>query len=105
MLIRGKSSVSENYVRLNLKKSHYSRGGVKRTGSYYKRQKWKKNQSSVCFKCGQTGHWAKSCTTQTISDDADIDAKVDQPSVSDKLSIANSLETDKTEVRTHVHAN
>ena len=89
---RATSSVSENYVRLNLKKPTYSRGSIKRTGSYYKRQKWKKKNSTVCFKCGQTGHWAKSCT-QTNSDDTG--GKLAQPSVS---SMANSSVPEKTEV-------
>lgn len=96
--IRGKSSsVSENYVRLNLKKSHYSRGGVKKSGSFYKRQKWKKNKSSRCFKCGQTGHWAKSCTAQNNSD---IDGgKVDLPCGPAKPSMTDSLVSERPQVR------
>ena len=91
-MVRATSSVSENYVRLNLKKPTYSRGGIKRTGSYYKRQKWKKKNSTVCFKCGQTGHWANSCT-QINSDDTND--KLDQPSIS---SMPYSSVPERTEV-------
>jgi len=83
-------------VRLNLKKPRYSKGGIKKTGSFYKKQKWKKIKSSSCFKCGQTGHWASSCT-QTNSD---IDAKADQVSVTVKLSTTDSLVAQELKVCT-----
>ena len=90
-------------MRLNLKKPTYSRGGVKRTGSYYKRQKWKKKNSSACYKCGQMGHWAKSCT-QTNTDDTD--GKLDQPSVASMSD--SSIVPERTEVcclHVYIHTN
>ena len=95
---RAKSSVSENYVRLNLKRSRYSRGGVKKTGSYYKRQKWKK-RSSVCFRCGQVGHWSKSCRQANSS----IDSIVNQPSVPVTMNTANSSEVQNQEVSVYIN--
>ena len=72
------SAVSDNFVRLNMKVKRFSRKrGL--TGSAHKRLAWKKMQKgrvssfggggrgfaksgrSVCFKCGNPGHWAKNC--------------------------------------------
>lgn len=70
-------AVSDNFVRVNLKVKRFSRKrGL--TGSAHKRLAWKKmNKSrsggvasgcgmgrggqSVCYKCGNAGHWARNC--------------------------------------------
>ena len=74
----GSSSVSDNFVRLNMKVKRFSRKSMRITGSKYKRQQWKQRQkwsnnrggrggrpsgrSNVCFKCGKPGHWARNCS-------------------------------------------
>ena len=71
-------SVSDNFVRLNMKAKRFSRGKGRLSGSAYKRKEWRKNQGggggeggggrgggggrNVCFRCGKPGHWAKNCT-------------------------------------------
>lgn len=72
LLYTFRASVSENFVSLNLKAKKFSRKSQTIGGSRYKRQQWKKRQQlndgdkkgkkTVCFKCGEPGHWARSCT-------------------------------------------
>ena len=65
--------VSDNFVKIDIRKKTYVRGLKKMTGASYKRKMWKQkttfeqpNRSSwkggkKCFKCGAEGHWAKFC--------------------------------------------
>ncbi|NXV85140.1 RECQ4 helicase, partial [Calonectris borealis] len=66
-----------NFVRLNLKKKSHVRGYALRGNRLRKqvwKQKWRKKaepfgggggsvdrSSDVCFRCGETGHWASAC--------------------------------------------
>ncbi|NWT07476.1 RECQ4 helicase, partial [Mionectes macconnelli] len=62
-----------NFVRLNLKRKTYTRFSL-RGKSLRKqawREKWRKKSarfggggSDVCFRCGETGHWASECRGQ-----------------------------------------
>ena len=71
-----KKLVSDNFVKIDMRKKTYQRGVKKMTGARYKRQEWRKKSSfdgsqpqkwkpgmgkKICFKCGEEGHWAKFC--------------------------------------------
>ena len=70
------SLVTNNFVKIDIRKKTYQRGVSKLTGAAYKRKQWKqrtsfevtsntswkKNSSKkICFRCGREGHWAKFC--------------------------------------------
>lgn len=72
-LCRSNKSISDNFVRLNMKQKRFCRKYNRMTGSQYKRQQWKRRQNfkrkaeekgerSGCFICGKFGHWARNCT-------------------------------------------
>ena len=86
------TAVSENFVRINIKVKRFSRNKKGLTGSAHKRIAWKKMQKSraggggsgggggggggsglgkggrsVCYKCGNPGHWAKNCDSNVGS--------------------------------------
>lgn len=68
-------TLNENFVRINIKKKKFSRGHKSINIKKLKWKKWKEYKkfggnsgnspisSSVCFKCGQVGHWAKNCSS------------------------------------------
>lgn len=62
--------VSENFVKIDLRKKTYVRGLKKASVSSQKRRAWRsktcfelpsKTGKKTCFKCGGEGHWAKFC--------------------------------------------
>uniref|UniRef100_A0A6G5AD13 CCHC-type domain-containing protein n=1 Tax=Rhipicephalus microplus TaxID=6941 RepID=A0A6G5AD13_RHIMP len=69
-------SFNENFIRINLKKKKFSRGHHKVNVRQLKYKEWKKKHTfsertscksatSKCFKCGELGHWARSCSTNS----------------------------------------
>lgn len=76
-------TANQNFVRINLKKKVFARGKKTQTGSSYKRQQWKQRQNGgmgggggkgnykskmtlTCRRCGEIGHWAKSCISDKL---------------------------------------
>ena len=72
-------TANQNFVRINLKKKTFVRGKKTLTGSKYKRQQWKQRQgggggggkgnymqNSACRRCGELGHWAKTCRGEKL---------------------------------------
>jgi ATP-dependent DNA helicase Q4 len=88
-------TANQNFVRINLKKKVFVRGKKTQTGGSYKRQQWKQRQNggsggggggkgnytggggggggkdkykmaSKCRRCGEIGHWAKSCMSDKL---------------------------------------
>ncbi|XP_049526785.1 ATP-dependent DNA helicase Q4 isoform X3 [Dermacentor silvarum] len=73
---KSSNSINENFVRINLKRKKFSRGHHKVNVRQLKYKEWKKKHTfsegtscksgtSKCFKCGEIGHWARSCSTNT----------------------------------------
>lgn len=54
-------------------------------------------KSTACFKCGQTGHWAKSCTQTNNNMNGELGQLCS--STPDKLNTTNSLVVLRPEVR------
>lgn len=76
-------TANQNYVKINLKKKVFARGKKTLTGGSYKRQQWKQKQNggfvgkggkgnykskmvTACRRCGEIGHWAKSCMSEKL---------------------------------------
>ncbi|XP_025115631.1 ATP-dependent DNA helicase Q4-like isoform X3 [Pomacea canaliculata] len=62
------ASLSENFVRLNMKAKKFVRKSSRLTGAQWKRKQWKQRMAArsqsygdKCFRCGQSGHWANKC--------------------------------------------
>ena len=83
------TSVSNNFVRLDMKRKHYKAKGRGMSAKNYKRKMFHKKQfendsggvprgrggggaggrSTRCFKCGEAGHWARNCTQRVAESD------------------------------------
>ena len=78
------TSLSDNFVRLDLRRKHYKAKGRGMSAKTYKRGMFKKKQfdkdrggvsrggmgrGTHCFKCGEVGHWARNCSQRVAESD------------------------------------
>ena len=78
------NSLSDNFVRLDLRRKHYKAKGRGMSAKTYKRNMFKKKQfdndrggvsrggtgrGTRCFKCGEVGHWARNCSQRVAESD------------------------------------
>ena len=81
------NSLSDNFVRLDLRRKHYKAKGRGFSSKTYKKNMFKKKQfendrggasqkgggglgrGTRCFKCGEVGHWARNCTQRVAESD------------------------------------
>ena len=78
------TSLSDNFVRLDLRRKHYKAKGRGMSAKTYKRNMFKKKQldndrggvprggmgrGTRCFKCGEVGHWARNCSQRVAESD------------------------------------
>ncbi|XP_029169475.1 ATP-dependent DNA helicase Q4 [Nylanderia fulva] len=91
-------TMNNNFVRINLKKKVFVRGKKNFNLSKYKRNQWKHRKKSsandldaadlidkngmTCFKCGESGHFAKNCTTSVaLLPLSEIDESINFPTL------------------------
>ncbi|XP_035226422.1 ATP-dependent DNA helicase Q4-like isoform X2 [Stegodyphus dumicola] len=102
-------TVNENFVRLNIKKKKFSRGHHSVNIKKLKWKKWKQMKKDLgssesfsqahgdCFKCGQSGHWARQCpsnksSVETVFEEEDIDVPL--PTLQEAAALAKGIKPD-----------
>ncbi|XP_077542395.1 recQ4 helicase [Haemaphysalis longicornis] len=100
-------SLNENFVRINLKRKKFSRGHHKVNVRKLKFQQWKDKRShsfsggsasssktTKCFKCGEVGHWARSCSMNTAKPEVLTEPEVIHlPTLEEAAKMAQGIKT------------
>ncbi|KFM64570.1 hypothetical protein X975_10933, partial [Stegodyphus mimosarum] len=102
-------TVNENFVRLNIKKKKFSRGHHSINIKKLKWKKWKQMKKDTgssanfsqahgdCFKCGQSGHWARQCPSnkplvENMFKEEDFDLPL--PTLEEAAALAKGIKPD-----------
>ena len=116
-------TANQNFVRINLKKKVFARGKKTQTGSSYKRQQWKQRQNGgagggkgnynfksktlTCRRCGEIGHWAKSCMSDKLLSMENLKEQGDEeemefPTLEEAMEQADTTGTKKKKTKEYV---